>query len=168
MKLSIEFIKKRLRENPDMHVEGGVDVLNEPPKVNKLHAVSLNIDGYHFDSKLEAQRYQILKLWEQAGIIHNLCLEHKRLGEKDLIKAGKHRWLLQKKFTDKEGRNHRAITYTDDFQYEIDGVLIVEDVKGYVTQEFARTWKLFLSRYIDANFFVNKKRDGWYYSQEHK
>jgi hypothetical protein len=165
MKWTIEHIKKVLRDDPDKTVEGGLDSVTKPPKSNKLHAIKVNQDGYKFDSNLEARRYEILSLWQQAGIIQNLDLEHKKIGGKDLSKILNHRWLIQERFTDERGVKHRAITYTDDFQYEIDGIFIVEDTKGFLTDMARKVHKLLLYRYPHINLFINYKRDGWYFDQ---
>jgi len=49
-------------------------VLKQPgvQKPSKFHNVRVQVDGYTFDSKAEAQRYQVLKLREKAGDIHDL------------------------------------------------------------------------------------------------
>lgn len=165
MRLTIQQIKQILRDDPGKTVEGGVDVLSHTPKQNKLRAIKVNLEGFKFDSTLEAKRYEVLKLWEQAGIIQNLDLEHKKMGDKELAKELKHRWLIQERFTDERGNKHRAITYTDDFQYEINGILIIEDAKGFLTDVARRVHKLLLYRYPHINFFVNFKKDGWFYDK---
>ena len=53
------------------------------------------------------------------------------------------KFVLQEKFTDSDGKKHREITYTADFQ--IDDIVI--DVKGMVDQKFPIKKKMFLKRY---------------------
>lgn len=88
------------------------------------------IDGYRFDSMREAARYQELRLLERAGVISELELQPK--------------YTLQPGFT-REGKKHRAITYTADFRYRDErGATIVEDVKGVQTQVFRMKRKMLL------------------------
>lgn len=165
MGFTLEQIKKILRDDPGKTVEGGMDVLSPTPKQNKLRAIKVNLEGFKFDSTLEARRYEVLKLWEQAGIIQNLDLEHKKIDNRDIGKERKHHWLLQEGFSDEGGNRHIRIRYTDDFQYEINGILIIEDIKGRLTAEFRRTEKLFRFKYPHINFFVNLEKDGWFYDE---
>lgn len=45
------------------------------PKRNKFGAQKTNIDGIAFDSKGEAHRYALLKLWQASGGIRDLVLQ---------------------------------------------------------------------------------------------
>lgn len=105
---------------------------------NKHNAVAVVVDGIRFASKMEARRYGELKLLVAAGVITELTLQP--------------RFLLQEKFTDSKGTNHRAINYVGDFQYIENGVTVVEDVKGMETKVFKINKKLFLYRYRDIDF----------------
>ena len=95
---------------------------------NKYGAVKTTLDGYTFDSKREAARYGELKLLEKAGEIQNLTVHPSYqivpgyyIGEE---------WI-------------RPVHYEADFQYEEDGELIAEDVKGVQTALFKLKAKLF-------------------------
>ena len=103
-------------------------------KVNysKYGAKKVEVDGIKFDSKKEANRYQVLKLMEQAGAIQNLELQ-KRF---ELIPSFK-----------VDGKTIRGITYKADFCYYENGQYVVEDVKGYRTEVYKLKAKLFAYRY---------------------
>lgn len=101
---------------------------------NKYNNKKVMLDGYKFDSKKEARRYQELKLLQVAGKIRDLELQPV--------------FLLQEGFI-KHLKRIRAITYVADFKY-IDtesNKVIVEDVKGVKTDVFKIKYKLFLKRY---------------------
>src|ERR1035441_6049660 len=57
------------------------------------------IDGHVFDSKVELQDYRMLKIALAAGFISNLELQPQ--------------FSLQEKFTDAQGRKHRASAYIE-------------------------------------------------------
>lgn len=99
---------------------------------NKYHASRMTIDGHTFDSRAEAEHYASLKLLEQAGVIHNLKLQP--------------RFELQSAFV-YQGHKERKIEYVADFQYEQNGEVVVEDVKGMKTDVYKLKRKLFLYRY---------------------
>lgn len=81
---------------------------------NKYHAKKTMIDGITFDSKKEANRYCELKLLQKAHMISNLELQVPF----ELIPKSKY---------------GRSIVYIADFLYEQNGLLIVEDAKGFKT-----------------------------------
>lgn len=95
-------------------------------------------DGITFDSKAEMNRYKYLLTFQQSGIIQDLTLQPKF----ELLPA----------FVDFDGNKVRAINYIADFMYYFDGKLVVEDVKGVVTKEFAIKKKMFLYNYPDYIF----------------
>lgn len=80
-------------------------------------------DGITFDSRKEARRYDELKLWEKVGGISNLQRQVKYI----LIRG--QRWRS-------DGKKHRDTVYIADFVYEMDGKVIVEDVKGFRTDVY--------------------------------
>lgn len=101
---------------------------------SKYGAIKTVVDNITFDSIKEARRYGELKELEKQGKIKNLTTHPK--------------FLLQDKFKH-DGKTHRKITYSADFQYEKDGDIIVEDVKGFKTDVYRIKKKLFLFRYGD-------------------
>lgn len=100
--------------------------------MTKYHNIKTTIDGITFDSMLEAQRWCELRLLERAGEIKNL--------QRQVV------FELQPSYR-KNGKTIRPINYIADFVYEEDGGLIVEDTKGFRTQEYMLKKKLFEYRY---------------------
>ena len=108
------------------------------PKESKYHAQKVEVDGKKFDSKHESRDYLKLKSMEDSGIISNLQTQVS--------------FELQPKYTTKDGRKIRAITYRADFQYIRDGVTYVQDSKGFRTKEYALKRKMFEYKYPDIIF----------------
>ena len=100
--------------------------------MNKYKNTKIVIDNIKFDSVLEANRYQELKLLQRAKQISNLRLQVP--------------FLLQEGFK-KNGKTHRKIEYIADFVYEENGQTIVEDTKGMKTETFKIKQKLFEYKY---------------------
>lgn len=107
-------------------------------KESKYHAQKVEVDGKKFDSKHESRDYLKLKSMEDSGIISNLQTQVS--------------FELQPKYTTKDGRKIRAITYRADFQYIRDGVTYVQDSKGFRTKEYALKRKMFEYKYPDIIF----------------
>ena len=80
--------------------------------MSKYHAVKTEIDGFVFDSRAEAARYQNLKLMERSGDIQGLSIHPVY----PLVVNGE-----------------RIGKYIADFLYTERGRKIVEDVKGVKT-----------------------------------
>lgn len=115
---------------------------------NKHGNTKVKKDGYVFDSKAEAERYDELKLMADLGQIINLEIHP--------------RYELQPPF-DRDGQHYRAITYVADFSYyDIpNSSQVVEDVKGHRTALYKLKRKMFLLKYGKLKFVeieVNKKR----------
>jgi pullulanase/glycogen debranching enzyme len=102
----------------------------------KYHNKPTEVDGFRFDSKMEAARYLELKLMVAAGDIQDLQLHPT--------------YQLQSPFLYK-GKQVRAIIYEADFAYaektEEGHKLVVEDVKGSLTKEFRIKEKMFKKLY---------------------
>lgn len=108
---------------------------------NKYHAAPTCVDGIKFASKLESKRYKVLKEREQAYKIKDLELQPV--------------FILQDGFRDRAGKAIRAIKYVADFRYKTEcGDVVVEDVKGVVTDVFKIKWKLLLYKYKSGIKFV--------------
>jgi len=104
---------------------------------NKFGAIRTKIDGYSFDSLAEAQRYRDLCLLVKAGEITDLRVHPK--------------YVLQEGF-EYHGRKLRPIIYESDFEYNENGMTIVEDVKGgkaTQTALFKVKAKMFKKKYPD-------------------
>jgi len=101
---------------------------------SKYYNKKVIYDGISFDSQKECKRYKVLKFREKAGEI--MCLELQP------------KFLLQETFK-ANGETHRAISYKADFKYFdiLENKLIVEDVKGFITDVYKIKKKLFLYKY---------------------
>lgn len=109
--------------------------------MNKYKNRKIVVDNIKFDSVLEANRYQELKLLQRAKQISNLRLQVP--------------FLLQEGFK-KNGKTHRKIEYIADFVYEENGQTIVEDTKGMKTETFKIKQKLFEYKYPDLELNIIK------------
>ena len=107
------------------------------------------IDGIKFDSKLEAERYEQLKILERAGVIRNLELQP----EYELIPSFR-----------KNGKTWRKTAYKADFRYILveDDITIIEDVKGstaVITDVFRLKQKLFEYKYPELTIKIVTRKD---------
>lgn len=103
-------------------------------KRSKYKNIRIELDGYTFDSKAEAEYYKLLKLRKRAKEIKSFLLQPE--------------YLLQEAF-EKDGKKYRAIYYVADFEItHNDGTIEVVDVKGApLTQVFRIKEKLFNAKY---------------------
>jgi len=92
----------------------------------------VEIDGFKFDSKKEGNRYLELKLLLKAKKITDLYLQPD--------------FILQDSFK-LNGKTHSAIKYVADFKYTENGAIVIEDVKGFLTDVYRIKKKLFLFKY---------------------
>lgn len=110
----------------------------------KYHSKKTVIDGITFDSRKEAERYSELKLLERCGAISNLELQKVY----ELIPA-------QYEYYERYGKNgnrikdgkrciERSCVYKADFVYIENGKTVVEDAKGFKTEEYKIKKKLML------------------------
>ena len=107
--------------------------------MNKYRNRKIVVDNIRFDSNLEANKYQELKLLQKAKQISNLKLQVP--------------FVLQESFK-KNGKTYQAIRYIADFVYEEKGQTIVEDTKGMKTETFKIKQKLFEYKYPDLNLKI--------------
>lgn len=101
----------------------------------KYHNKIVEVDNIKFDSIKESKRYNELKWLEKANIIKELELQKK--------------FELQPKYTNKNGKHIRAITYIADFYYfdNEKQQYVVEDTKGFRTDVYKLKKKLFEYQY---------------------
>lgn len=107
---------------------------------NKYHAKKTWMKGKVYDSKKEANRAFELEMLAKYGKIKNL--------QKQVP------FVLQEGYVNKHGKKIRPITYIADFTYERDGVLVVEDTKGFETEVFKIKRKMLEYKYPDIEFRV--------------
>ena len=85
---------------------------------NKYNAQKCKINGSVYDSKKEAQRYQVLLLLQKSGQICDLERQKK--------------FVLLPAQRDEDGKLiERELSYVADFVYKENGKVVIEDVKGY-------------------------------------
>lgn len=99
---------------------------------NKYNAKKVKFDGQVFDSKKERTRYEILKYAEEIGVIRDLQRQVRYELEPPVVE--KYEEQLKTKTVIKTRTVQRGIYYTCDFQYVIDGEVVVEDVKSSPAQ----------------------------------
>jgi hypothetical protein len=99
------------------------------------------VDGFKFDSKKEAKRYEVLKLLQSSGKITGLERQPK--------------YVLQEAFI-RDGKKYRPITYVADFRYfDKDlGKVVVEDVKGWRTEVYRIKAKMFIHQLAPGVMFM--------------
>ena len=97
---------------------------------NKFGAIKTVIDGITFASKKEAERYRILSLLESQGRIDNLRLQPRIPLMVNGVKIGH---------------------YVADFQYDLCGKQVIEDVKSKATRTpVYKIKKKILETYVPA------------------
>lgn len=94
---------------------------------NKYHSKKTVVDCIQFDSAKEAKRYTKLRDMEKAGEIQGLRLQVP--------------FEILPSF-ECDGIKYRGMKYIADFVYYRDGKQVVEDTKGWKTQEYRLKKKL--------------------------
>lgn len=116
---------------------------------SKYNAKTVELDGYIFDSKLEARYYELLK--------------EKQKNDEILFFRVQPIYQLQETFK-KYNKTFRRIDYIADFEvHHLDGSIEVVDVKGVETEAFKIKRKLFEHKYPYKLSLVTyvKKYGGW-------
>ena len=107
-------------------------------KESKYHNQKVEVGGKTFDSKKESKDWLRLKSMEDSGLIKDLRCQVP--------------FELQPKYTTRDGRKIRAITYVADFVYERDGAQYVQDSKGMRTDVYKMKRKMFEYKYPEYVF----------------
>lgn len=116
----------------------GAKTARRKPKRSKYNSKKTWIDGICFDSQKEANYYCDLRLLHQAGEIKGFC----RQPEFILVEGSE---------------KDRAITYKADFIIlHLDGTFEVVDVKGYESEQWLRTYKMFRLKYPELELKIVK------------
>jgi hypothetical protein len=112
--------------------------------MNKYRAKKTTVFGITFDSKLEANRYMVLKSAEQEGIISDLKTQHPVIE-------------LLPKFKTDDGKTWRPLKYIPDFSYTLreTGKRVIEDTKGIETPIFKL--KLKMMAYLRPEIYADFK-----------
>ena len=115
-------------------------------KQNKYGNKKTVVDGIKFDSKLEAEYYQLLKFKKAQGHIQDFKLQP--------------RYTLQETFK-RDGKTYRSITYVADFEImQNDGSVVVVDCKGVMTDVFKIKAKIFTKLYGKL-YLVKRNKAGF-------
>lgn len=101
-------------------------------KGNKYNAKKVEYDGHVFDSKKEKARYEILKEAYNNGVLDDLRRQVRYELEPPVVEEYEEQ--LKTKTITKTRVVQRGIYYTCDFQYVINGEVVVEDVKSSPAQ----------------------------------
>lgn len=109
---------------------------------SKYNARKVTRFGMLFDSQLEADRYVFLRAAQDGGIISGLKTQIP--------------YEVFESFRYRDGKKIRAIKYIVDFEYIINGKMVVEDAKGYQTEVNKIKVKLFKRKYPDLAFRLVK------------
>jgi len=135
-----------LRKNSKLPGQG---LILKPVKKSKYNANRVRVDGILFDSQLEADYYSDLKLQLKMSTIKGFCRQPE--------------FILQEGFGD-----IMPITYRPDFiVFFLDGTYEIVDTKGFETDEFKRTQKLFKAKFpklrltVEKNEKVNKRAEAF-------
>ena len=103
---------------------------------SKYHSKKITRDGISYDSIKEYRRHIELLLLERAGAIQEL----KRQVKFELLPAQ-----YEKSNGKKRGKClERAVHYVADFVYIENGVMVVEDTKGFKTKDYILKRKMML------------------------
>ena len=108
--------------------------------VGRVNAQKASADGYTFDSIVEFQRYQELKLLAAVGKITDLVVHPS--------------FVLQVGFT-YQGKKIQPIKFTADLEYIENGQRVVEDVKSNWTATFTDysiRRRMFIYQHQDIDF----------------
>ena len=99
--------------------------------MSKYGSRKTTVFGITFDSKLEANRYMVLKGAEGEGLITDLKTQQPVME-------------LLPKFKTEDGKTWRALKYIPDFSYTVTktGQLVIEDTKGIETPTFKLKLKM--------------------------
>ncbi len=136
MRWTEEQYTEYLRKNNKMPGKG---LVLKPVKKSKYNANRVRVDGILFDSQLEADYYSNLKLQLKMGTIRGFCRQPE--------------FVLQEGFA-----ATKPITYRPDFIiFHNDGSYEIVDTKGFETQEFKRTRKLFKAKFPKLELKVLKR-----------
>ena len=115
-------------------------------KKNKYGNEKTVVDGIKFDSKLEAEYYQLLKFKKAQGHIQDFKLQP--------------RYTLQETFK-RDEKTYRSITYVADFEIiQNDGSVVVADCKGMMTDVFKIKAKIFTKLYGKL-YLVKRSKEGF-------
>jgi hypothetical protein len=125
--------------------------------MSKYNAKKVEIDGFVFDSKVEAMYYLYLKELKEKGEVLDFTMQKE--------------FILQEGYINPEGKKIKPIKYIADFEVlYTDGTRRVIDIKGMPTPEARLKKKMFEKIYkIPLLWIVYvAKRGGWLLYEENE
>ena len=99
-----------------------------------FHTKHVAFEGIDFDSQMEVDRYRILREAQKKGLICGLELQKVFILIPRQMEPVEVKMKTKTKVVD-QFREH-PVTYKADFVYFKDGKEVVEDVKGYTTEDY--------------------------------
>ena len=118
--------------------QGQTPIEKKSKKKTKYNNKRIRVDGILFDSQKEADYYTDLKILLRAKEIKGFCRQPE--------------FILQKGNT-----AERAITYKADFiVFNLDDTAEIIDVKGFESQAWKRTFKMFRLKYPEMELKIVK------------
>lgn len=111
----------------DLNDSSDLEAYRKGKRARKYRNVRTVAEGITFDSQAEYRRYCELKMLQDGDQIQRLRVHVP--------------FIVVPKWTDWQGKNHRAIHYIADFVYVENGFVVIEDVKGGKATQ-TRTWRV--------------------------
>lgn len=108
---------------------------------HKYHATRVTRGGNTFDSKGEADRYDVLRWKEKTGLISQLRRQVR---------------FLLKPVTYGHGKTIRAVYLVIDFTYNENELHVAEDFKGFMTPVAKLKLKFFQEKYPELTLRITK------------
>lgn len=141
----------------------------ESQKMGKIKHKKTEVDGIIFDSKMESQYYEYLKMEMNAGRVKEFSLQPEFiLQEKFIVVEGEVIYGNDPKFNKIKRKTKaptvQAIKYISDFKVEYpNGTVVIVDTKGQETADFKIKKKMFTLRYpeLTLKVIILDKADGW-------
>lgn len=132
--------RKLMEQHPEARAMRDMLTGVKGEKPTKYRAVKTWADGFPFDSRLEADYYQRLKLLVRAGALDGFLFHGKML-----LVSG-------------TGPEHRGVAYETDFVLlKPDGTYEIVDTKGVETPEFKQKMKLVRERYPGVTVTLERR-----------
>ena len=114
---------------------------------SKYQSIKTCVNGIEFDSRREARRYQELLLLERAGVIQNLKMQVKYVLIPAHYETYERYGKKGQRLKDGQRLLEKECCYLADFVYTENGKEIVEDTKGFRTNDYIIKRKLMLHVY---------------------
>jgi hypothetical protein len=128
----------QLYRNAGRPIPADLDTTGRAASISKYNARKKEVDGIVFASTGEARCFEMLRLWEKAGVISGLELQVT--------------YRLHDGFVSADGTKNKPIDYRPDFRFHQGGRLVVVDFKGMRTPAYVMKRKMFKAKYPEIEF----------------